>query len=210
MVFGSCDQFYYNKPVITTKHITLCNDYFVIEYSPTTKTPIYTANVLTYNIVQKAKDIGRKDTFHEDERLPFSSRSLLSDYKKSGYDRGHMIPSDDMPDFKSQNQTFSLANMVPQNASNNRGTWKKLENKTREYTNKESKVYVISGPIYDTLTTQVGNHVMVPTRLFKIIILPEQKKTLVLIVDNSKNKDINITTLQELQKVVPIRFNDGK
>jgi hypothetical protein len=52
----------------------------------------------------------------------------------------------------------------------------------------------------------IGNKVIVPQRLFKIIMLPEQKKTLVLIVNNNNNKDINITTLSELEKLIPVKF----
>ncbi len=205
-LFGSCDQFYYKKPTVTTIHREICNEYFVIEYSPTTKTPIYTANVLTRSIVRNSQEIGRKDTFHEEERLAPSERSTLNDYKRSGYDRGHMVPSDDMPTYESQYETFSLANIVPQNASNNRGIWKKLENKAREYTKVEEKVYVISGPIYDNLSTKI-NGVAVPTRLFKIIMLPQQNKTLVLVTNNSKDKTIDVISLEELEKFVPIRFD---
>jgi endonuclease G len=201
-----CDQFYFKKPTITTNHITICNPDFVIEYSPVTKTPIYSANILTLSSVKQAKLIGRKDTFHEDPNIPIQYRSTLNDYKKSGYDRGHMLSCEDAPNFQSQYTTFSLANMVPQDHSNNIGVWKKLENTARNYTKTEHRVYVISGPIYNNLTTSIGNDVKVPQRLFKIIILPDQNRTIVTVVNNSNSRDINITTLKELQKVVPIKF----
>lgn len=209
-LLGECNQFYYKKPVINInlKHTELCNRFFVIEYNPSTKTPYYTANVLTTEIVQGSGSIGRKDTFHEDVRLVPKIQSTLKDYKKSGYDRGHLVPSDDMPDFESQNESFSLSNIVPQNPKNNRGVWKKLEDEARDYTRIEKRVYVISGPIYDNYNKTIGNNVIVPTRLFKIIFLPSKNKSIVYVVNNNGNRDLNITNINELEKVVQFKFSN--
>ena len=56
-------------------------------------------------------------------------------------------------------------------ANNNRGIWKQLETKVRDYVSKFDDVYVTSGTIYDKGYTSIGpNKVGVPTRLFKVII----------------------------------------
>ena len=68
-------------------------------------------------------------------------------------------------------ESFFLSNMVPQVPNNNRGIWKQLETKVREYVTKFNDVYVASGTIYDKGYSTIGtNKVGVPTRLFKVII----------------------------------------
>lgn len=39
--------------------------------------------------------------------------SVIRNYIKTGYDRGHMTPSGDMPDYNSQVQTFIWKNIIP-------------------------------------------------------------------------------------------------
>lgn len=201
----SCTAFYHKKPTVFGVHYTICNNFYVTEYNPLTKTPLYSADVLTADSVAKSTNIKRVNSFHIEHSIPITTASTLKDYTNSGYDRGHIVPCDDMPDSVSQYQSFSLSNMVPQNPNNNRGLWKKLENEARNYTKTEAKVYVISGPIYDNYTTKLHS-VIVPTRLFKVIYLPSKNKTLVYVVKNINNSDLNITTIDALQKVVPIKF----
>lgn len=203
---SSCDQFYFKKPSVTISNYVICNEDYTTVYNPTTKTPVYSADVLTKDSVALSTHLQRKNSFHQEPTLSSSIASTLSDYDKTGYDRGHIVPCDDMPNTTDQYQSFSLANMVPQNPNNNRGLWKKLEEEARNDTKTEPKVYVISGPIYDNTNTKIGNNVIVPTRLFKIIFLPTQNKTIVYVVHNYDNSDLNITTLSELQKITPLRF----
>ena len=54
----------------------------------------------------------RQGDFHPDDRLPETDQAQLVDYRQSGFDRGHMTPSGDMPTKTAQEQSFSLANIV--------------------------------------------------------------------------------------------------
>jgi endonuclease G len=63
----------------------------------------------------EARKLKRHSNFTEDATIPEIFRSKLSDYKGSGYDRGHMVPAADakLTD-NSYNSTFVLTNIAPQ------------------------------------------------------------------------------------------------
>jgi endonuclease G len=99
----------------------------------------------------------------------------LSDYRGSGYDRGHMSPNADMSTKASQFDSFSLANMVPQAPKNNQQVWRELEEATRAIVTKQKKdVYVVTGPLFSGKKLKtIGRGVIVPTAVFKAIYLPK-------------------------------------
>lgn len=69
-------------------------------------------------------------------------------YKKTGFERGHMCPNGDRNGNSSmQQETFYLTNIVPQAINNNHGPWKRLESQIRyNYAYKDKEVYIIAGP----------------------------------------------------------------
>ncbi|SEK17385.1 endonuclease G [Variovorax sp. OK212] len=148
----------------------LCYEAFALLYSGTSKTPVFVAERLTRASIEDANE-KRTNKFFADARLPRSERAELSDYKGSGYARGHMAPAGDMPNPTAMAQSFSLANMVPQNPAQNSGAWSKIEQDTRRYVLRaEGNVFVITGPVFGPASQTVGaNRVRVPTHLFKLV-----------------------------------------
>ena len=72
------------------------------------------------------QSVDRKDNFREDKAVTTGS-ATLNDYKKSGYDRGHMAPAADFRwSFDAMNDTFYLSNMCPQTHAFNAGIWSDL------------------------------------------------------------------------------------
>lgn len=116
-------------------------------------------------------DHKRADKFFADARLPQGERAELDDYKRSGYSRGHMAPAGDMSTPGAMAQSFSLANMVPQNIQHNGGAWAKIEQDTRRYVRRaQGDVYVITGPVFTPDSPRIGfNGILVPTHLFKLV-----------------------------------------
>lgn len=115
----------------------------------------------------------RYNTFAADPDVKGSATP--DDYRHTGYDRGHMAPAGDMKwDREAMEQSFLMTNIVPQDHSLNRGVWKKIEEKCRQRAVADSVIIVVCGPIPgDPVETRIGaNGVVVPQRLFKVILSP--------------------------------------
>jgi endonuclease G len=150
----------------------LCSDGFAVLYSKTSKTPLVVIERLNAGIVADAKGEERTDDFYSDPRLKQGERAELSDYKGSGFDRGHQSPAGDAIDHRAMEQTFALSNMIPQDPTNNRTAWSKIEGDTRKYASRaKGDVFVYTGPIYasSNVKTIGNNKVWVPTHLFKLV-----------------------------------------
>jgi endonuclease G len=159
---------------VSAKITVVCYTDYALANSGVTKGPLWSAEHLTKEQVEAAQGVSRKDAFHADKNVPAANRSELADYKGSGYDRGHMTPSGDAPSADSQYETFSLANMIPQNSTLNRGKWARIEASVRAMATEMDELYVITGPIFDTddIPTIGNNHVAVPKYVWKAVSFP--------------------------------------
>ena len=131
---SACPQFFpggqppaLTNPRLAQRTTLLCNDGYAALASGVTHGAIWSAERLTAASLAAARGIPRQGAFHPDIRLPRTDQAQLDDYRRSGYDRGHMAPSGDMPDERAQEQSFALSNMVPQTAALNRGVWEGIE-----------------------------------------------------------------------------------
>ena len=97
-----------------------------------------------------------------------------TDYKGSGFDRGHIAPAGDMKwNEDAMRESFYLSNVCPQNRNLNRGDWKELEELEREWALQYGSVSITAGPIYSNNQPQrIGaNHVAVPDGFFKVLLV---------------------------------------
>ena len=153
--------------------------------------------------------VRRTNDFRSDNLISANSASL-SDYKGSGFDRGHLAPAADMSfNYIAMSESFLLSNMSPQNASFNRGVWKKLESLVRTWGN-YTDIYVVTGPILNSCSTSIGgNNVCVPNYFYKVIYDPQNQKMISFILPNKKgNKSLNkyVCTTDSLEKITNIDF----
>ena len=112
-------------------------------------------------------------------------------YKNSGYDKGHLCPAGDMiSDKKGYDETFYTSNISPQLHAFNEGIWNRLEQKTRYWSVKYEKVYVITGGILSSNLSTIGNEkVAVPNFFYKIIgnISGDKFKMIAFLIPNAKS-----------------------
>jgi endonuclease G len=117
------------------------------------------------------KLVERTDDFRIDSEVDTESASP-NDYKYSGFDRGHLVPAADMQwSSEAMSESFFMSNITPQTPNLNRGEWKILEEKVREWVTKNEGLYIIAGPIFDENPVTIGeNEVAIPQNFFKVIL----------------------------------------
>ena len=208
----SCPEHYAGgtAPTITNQRITvaareLCFSAFGVVHSGLTKTPLWSAEHLTRNRLSNAKGLERDNAFHAETRLPANERAELSDYSKSGFDRGHLAPSADMPNMDAQNESFSLANMIPQNPNNNRHLWAGIEGAVRNMAKQQGELFVITGALFHGQLKQIGGRVLVPSGIYKIIYDPKQGAA-AYVVDNVDTDNFKVVSIEELERLSGIDF----
>ena len=93
-------------------------------------------------------------------------------YKKSGYDRGHLCPAGDRKYSQfAHDETFLTSNISPQKHDFNSGVWNRLEQKTRYWARKYDGVFVVSGGILEGQMKTIGTEkVAVPNKFYKVLL----------------------------------------
>ena len=193
------------NPKVAAGTYPLCLSGFATLFSGVTRTSVYSAEHLTAMRIEAARSMVRVDTFHPEPRLPVDVRSELSDYRRSGYDRGHMAPNGDMGDEASQRDSFSLANMVPQDHNDNAGLWSAIEEATRNTAVTDGEVYVVTGPLYQGADIAVlQGRVYVPTGIWKAVYDPIPNEAGAYVVDNRPGWDYRRVSIDELTRLTGV------
>ncbi|OYU06862.1 MAG: endonuclease [Pseudomonas sp. PGPPP1] len=172
------------------KPLALCSDHFAVLYSQTSKTPLVVVERLSAAQLKDAKGEERTNQFYADPRIPKGGRAELSDYRAQHMDRGHQSPAADAPNANAMAQSFALSNMVPQDPTNNRKIWSKVEADVRKFAVRAGgDVYVFTGPLFDTGYSTIGdNRVWVPTRLFKLVYDASSKRAWAYVLPNAETR----------------------
>ena len=210
--FTQCSESFYGGvyPEFTNTKLSdntqaLCMDGFAVMYSGVSRTPLWSAEHLDRKRLQQAKEIDRDDSFHEESTLPTSARAAVSDYSKSGYDRGHLAPSANMATSSQQYDSFSLANIAPQSPRNNRYIWRNIESATRYLTQKYGEVYTITGVEFTgKKTKRLAGSVLVPSHFFKAVYIPATSQAGVYYAPNDASERIDVISVDELATEIGI------
>lgn len=190
------------NPRMTEKARELCYGAFGVLHSGVTRGPLWSAERLTGERLAAARKMRRQSEFHAEGALPREERAELSDYKGSGFDRGHMAPSGDMPDADGQQQSFSLANIVPQDPDSNQNLWERIEEAVRNRAKAQGDLYVVTGPLFagDTVKRLKGR-VFVPTHVFKAVYDPKARAAGAYLVANAPGEAWQAVSLSQLRRL---------
>ncbi len=184
----------YSQKVDTIIKKDIYTSYFSLKY----KEPLY----VKYNLYNGGGECNRDAenfTFKNDTKIPMAT---ATDYNKSGYDKGHLVNSEDFAyDCSKDEMTFRYYNCLPQTPNLNRGVWKIWETKIREISHTDS-LLIICGGIFSSKSKKIGKDVYVPDKCWKIVYSYTQCKVLyILLFTNNNNAIDKFITLKELNKL---------
>jgi len=147
-------------------------DYFVTCYDYDRKSPSAVYTKIEGKKVSK-DGIKKRPSFYTDKRIPKGFESSTSDYRNSGYDRGHFGASDASFDWDENalNSTYKMSNIVPQTPKTNRYKYISLEKYEREMAEKFGSLETISLAFWDNDPETIGkNNIQVPSSFAKIFV----------------------------------------
>lgn len=176
VMLGYPDSVTFNDPK-GENHYLVTKDSYVLSYNNSAHNPNWVSWHLT------SEDMGnnkRYDCYHPEEQLPNSWAKVGDEhYAPAGYSRGHMCPNGERNgDRKMQDDTFSMANMVPQGTANNSGPWNQLENVLRSKCEGNKEAYIVAGP-YGKIRNHVKNGMS--------IVIPEYTWKVALVIDKGSD-----------------------
>lgn len=157
---------------------------YVLSYDRRNRVAHWVFEHLTATSIKPNDNVDRsKCDFRSDESIHPFFRSENTDYKRSGYDRGHMAAAGNHRLHQSHcDDTFFLSNMAPQVGRGfNRDSWNRLESYVRKLTKTYPNVYCCTGPLYLPRRESDGkmyvkyevigsNTVAVPTHFYKVVV----------------------------------------
>lgn len=135
------------------------------------------------------------------------------DYKGTNYDRGHLAPSADMTwSSNSMKESFYYSNISPQEPGFNRGIWKRLEEKVRNWAIENKSLFIVTGPVLsDNLLSIGSNKVSVPKYFYKVILdnTEPSVKGIAFIMPNSSSSlslEYYAVSIDSVEKLTNIDF----
>ena len=131
------------------------------------------ANWVAYTLTDKqTKGPVERYTKFDPDPLVKGATAQWWDYKRTSYDRGHLVPAGDMKwDETAMRECFYLSNICPQDHTFNEGDWNYLENRVRGWANFYGKVYVACGPMVSSHPETIGESgIAVPDSFYKVVL----------------------------------------
>lgn len=174
-------------PTSTTSQIVK-HAYYTLSYNEKAEQAEWVAYELKKNYIKNTNF--KRPFFIEDPKVITKSADWRN-YKKSGYDKGHLCPAADMEfNIDAYNDTFYTSNISPQNHDFNAGIWNRLEQKVRFWAVKNNGLFVVTGGVLKGSSKSIGKEkVIVPNYYYKILLTQSKGnyKMLAFLVPNEKS-----------------------
>lgn len=152
----------------------------------------------------------KRPLFELDDKI-ITGSAHWRNYKKSGYNKGHLLPAGDRrANFEEYEETFLTSNISPQTYKFNSGVWNRLEQKVRYWAEKYDGLYIVTaGVLTDNLKTIGFENVAVPKYFYKVLLTQDKKRMIGFLVPH---KELNnplyefVVSVDSIEKLTGIDF----
>jgi len=197
-------------PTITKKDVIIKHLGYTLSFNKKHEQANWVAYELTAE--ETKKGVVRTNHFQPDNAVK-TGTATNDDYIGSGYDRGHLAPAADMSwSVQAMEESFLYSNMSPQVKGFNRGIWKKLEERVRQWAVENKDIYIVTGPVLKGNLHTIGpDKVSVPRYFYKVILdytLPGLKGIGFIMPNASSTLPLQsyAVTIDSVEKVTGIHF----
>ena len=204
------DSIFY-LPSSTTGEIVR-HKFYALSYVEKYELPEWVAYELTADRLN-SEWVERSNNFRPDPMVE-SGSATPDDYKRTKYDRGHLVPAADMAfSEEAMSETFYLSNISPQEPGFNKGVWRELEELTRDWAKRSKHLYVVTGPVLSQpIKFWIGeNQVAVAPAFYKVLLdlrEPELKAIGFVVPNETSTERIETfaTSVAEVEQLTGINF----
>lgn len=149
--------------------------------------------------------------FFEQDPLVETESADWRNYKKSGYDKGHLCPAGDRKkSLDDYTETFFTSNISPQEHEFNSGVWNRLEEKVRYWAVKSNGLYVVTGGVLSDNLKVIGKEdVSVPNYFYKVLLSKDGSKMIGFLVPHeNSNQPLYefVVSVDDIEKMTGIDF----
>ncbi|MEZ4853613.1 DNA/RNA non-specific endonuclease [Flavobacterium sp.] len=157
------------------------------------------------------KNVNYNRPYFEVDEMVKTGAAHWRNYKKSGYNKGHLCPAGDRKkNFNLYEETFLTSNIAPQTYEFNSGVWNRLEQKVRYWATKYDGLYVVTaGVLTPDLPTIGYENVAVPNYFYKVLLTKDKKRMIgFLIPHKDSNKPLYnfVVPVDTIEKLTGIDF----
>ncbi|MEA3043156.1 MAG: endonuclease mitochondrial [Sphingomonadales bacterium] len=179
-----------------------CHMIYSVSYSVPMLNPLWSAEHLTRAAALGGDATFRTDrsSFQQQPELTRAQQAANADFAGNEWDLGHMAPANDAPDDASQNDTFFLTNVVPQEDNLNRILWAHLEASVHKIAEDAGEVYIVTGPIFGAHPPLMNNRVPIPDFTFKAIYIPSRRLAAGFIGRNNESATCVMVSVAEITR----------
>lgn len=194
----------------STTNALVHHNHFSLSYSEAHEQAEWVAYVLKKSHL--TYDDRKRPYFIEDPKVKTKSADWRN-YKRSGYDRGHLCPAGDRRFTEyAYNETFYTSNISPQDRDFNAGVWNRLEKQVRRWAKKYDELFVVTGGVLEGRLQSIGDeYVAIPKYYYKIISKGNKNNPEVIAFlfphkESSKALQNFVVSVDELEKITSIDF----